>query len=97
MEHRRVGARWAPVSATVHTQLSDRPTSLYQLYDLEGNYLKTGITSNPGGRYSQDFMGDEFMDIINVGTRSNMMDLERRTVELNPGPLNLERWAGAAR
>lgn len=80
-----------------NSRLSQEPTSLYRLYDFEGNYLKTGITSNPAGRYTQDFMSDKFMDIINVGSRSNMMDLERRIVELDPGPLNLERWAGAAR
>jgi hypothetical protein len=37
------------------------------------------------------------MDIINVGSRSNMMDLERLIVEYDPGPLNFERWAGIAR
>ena len=62
--------------------------------DLEGNYLKTGITSNPAGRYTQEFMSDKFMDIINVGSRSNMMDLERQIVEVDPGPLNFEPWAG---
>jgi hypothetical protein len=80
-----------------NSRLSDSPTSLYRLYDLDGNYLKTGITNNPAGRYTQDFMSDKFMDIINVGSRSNMMDLERLIVEYDPGPLNFERWAGAAR
>lgn len=72
-------------------------TSLYQLYDLEGNYLKTGITSNPAGRYTQDFISDKFMDIINVGPRTNRMDLERLIVSHDPGPLNFEPWAVAAR
>jgi hypothetical protein len=72
------------------------PTYLYQLEDLNGNYLKTGITSNPGGRYTQGFMSDKVKNTINVGSRSNMMDLERRIVEFDPGPLNFERWAGAA-
>jgi RHS repeat-associated protein len=87
------------LSDVVHgnSRLSEAPTSLYQLYDLEGTYLKTGITSNPAGRYTQDFMSDKFMDIINVGSRSNMMDLERLIVEYDPGPLNFERWARAAR
>jgi RHS repeat-associated protein len=79
-----------------NSRLSDAPTSLYRLEDLNGNYLKTGITSNPGGRYTQDFMSDKFMNIINVGSRSNMMDLERFIVEFDPGPLNFEPWAGAA-
>lgn len=42
-------------------------------------------------------MSDKFMDIINVGSRTNMMDLERLIVQFDPGPLNLEPWAGAAR
>jgi hypothetical protein len=42
------------LSDVVHgnSRLSEAPTSLYQLYDLEGNYLKTGITQNPAGRYT---------------------------------------------
>ncbi len=84
-------------SSGVHgnSRQSDAPTSLYQLFDLDGNYLKTGISSNPGGRYTQDFMSDKFMDIINVGSRSNMLDLERLIVQFDPGPLNFESWAGA--
>jgi hypothetical protein len=79
-----------------NSRLSDAPTSLYRLEDLNGTYLKTGITSNPAGRYTQEFMSDKFMNIINVGSRSNMMDLERFIVEFDPGPLNFEPWAGAA-
>lgn len=38
-----------------NSRLSEQPTYLYQLYDLEGSYLKTGITSesNPAGRYTR--------------------------------------------
>jgi hypothetical protein len=79
-----------------NSRLSEQPTSLYQLSDLDGNYLKTGITSNPAGRYTQGFMSDKFMDIINVGSRSDMLDLERSIVEVDPGPLNFEPWAGVA-
>jgi len=41
-------------------------------------------------------MSDKVMNIINVGSRSNMMDLERLIVEFDPGSLDFERWAGAA-
>jgi len=64
---------------------------------LDGNFLKTGITSNPDGRYSQAYMSNKLMRIINVGSRSNMMDLERLIVAYDPGPLNFEPWAGALR
>jgi len=79
-----------------NSRQSNVPTSLYQLFDLTGNYLKTGISSNPTGRYTQEFMSDKAMTIINVGSRSNMLDLERLIVEFDPGPLNFEPWAGAA-
>jgi len=63
---------------------------------LEGNYLKTGITNDLTGRYAQVFMNDKFMDIINVGSRGEMMDLERFIVEVDPGPFNFEPWVGAS-
>ena len=40
-------------------------------------------------------MSDKFMRIMTSGNRSDMMNLERYIVELDPGPLNFERWAGA--
>lgn len=69
-------------SSGVHgnSRNSEATTSLYQLYDADGNYLKTGVTANPAGRYSGTFMEDKFMDVINTGSRSNMLDLERRIV-----------------
>lgn len=86
-------------SSGVHgnSRNSEATTSLYQLYDADGNYLKTGVTANPAGRYSGTFMEDKFVDVINTGSRSNMLDLERRIVEYDPGPMNLEPWAGARR
>ena len=62
---------------------------------FKGNYLKTGITGDPLGRYSGDFMRGKFMRIMTSGSRSDMMNLERYIVELDPGPLNFESWAGA--
>ncbi len=66
---------------------------LYRLYD-SGNYLKTGISKNPQSRYSQTFMQGKDMEILQSGTRREMLNLERFIVERDPGPLNRERWAG---
>lgn len=83
-------------SAVVHgnSRLSPKTTYLYRLSDDEGNYLKTGVTSNPGSRYSQKFLVDKRLDFLTSGSRSNMLNLERFIVERDPGPLNFERWAG---
>lgn len=35
------------------------------------------------------------MDIMQSGTRREMLNLERFIVERDPGPLNREPWAGA--
>lgn len=88
-----------PSTTSVHgnSRQSDQLTSLYQLYDMDGTYLKTGITADPTGRYPASFMEDHYMDIINTGSRSNMLDLERMIVEVDPGPLNFEPWAGIGR
>ncbi|MEI2732703.1 MAG: RHS repeat-associated core domain-containing protein [Dermatophilaceae bacterium] len=69
---------------------------LYRLYDSEsGAYLKTGITKNPGSRYTKTFMQDREMEILQTGTRREMLNLERFIVERDPGPLNREPWAGS--
>ena len=83
-------------SAVVHgnSRLSLKTTHLYRLSDDAGNYLKTGVTSNPGSRYSQKFLVDKRLDFLTSGSRSNMLNLERFIVERDPGPLNFERWAG---
>ncbi|MFY9888590.1 MAG: hypothetical protein WAK71_09800 [Streptosporangiaceae bacterium] len=78
-----------------NSRMSTRTTYLYRLSDDEGNYLKTGITSNPAGRYTQSFLEDKSMDILTSGSRSEMLNLERFIVEFDPGPLNFEPWAGA--
>ena len=45
-------------------------------------------------RYSQSFMQDKTMEILQSGSRPEMPNLERFIVERDPGPLNFERWAG---
>lgn len=66
-------------NAVVHgnSRLNTKTTYLYRLSDDSGNYLKTGITSNPGGRYTQKFLLDKRLDFLTSGSRSDMLNLER--------------------
>jgi hypothetical protein len=50
---------------------------------------------NPATRYPAGFMVDKFMRILTYGPRSQMKNLERYIVEIDPGPLNNEPHAGA--
>jgi len=59
-----------------------------------GEYLKTGICQNPLSRYSQTFMRGKEMEILQQGSRREMLNLEPFIVERDPGPLNREPWAG---
>jgi RHS repeat-associated protein len=68
---------------------------LYRLTSsATGNLLKWGISKNPFGRYTRGFMLDKDMQIMTSGSRREMLNLERWTVEHDPGPLNREPWAG---
>jgi hypothetical protein len=75
---------------------SSATTYLYRLSDAEGNYLKTGVSKNPLGRYTKTFMRDKDMEVLQSGTRREMLNLERFIVERDPGPLNREPWAGGS-
>jgi hypothetical protein len=72
-------------------------TYLYRLESLDGSLLKWGVTSNWEGRYSGEFLADKVMLRMTSGSRANMLDLERWIVERDPGPMNLEPWAGSFR
>lgn len=80
----------------VHGNSASSPATayLYRLSSTETGYLKTGISQNPMTRYSQTFMQDKTMEILQSGSRREMLNLERFIVERDPGPLNFERWAG---
>ncbi|RKG82245.1 hypothetical protein D7W79_03040 [Corallococcus exercitus] len=74
---------------------SPRTTFLYRLEDRDtGEHLKWGVSQNPGGRYPSKFMDDKILLIEDQGPRRLMLDIERDMVELDPGPLNHEPWAG---
>jgi hypothetical protein len=78
----------AGTSQVVHGNSLDSPrkTYLYQLVDKAGQHLKYGITSeeDPMDRYSQAFMRDKTMYILDQGTRRAMYLLENELILSNP-------------
>ena len=89
----------AAATGAVHgnSRASQAVTYLYRLEDLDGNLLKWGITNNLKGRYSSKVLEDKVLVPMTRGSRDQMLNLERWIVERDPGPMNFERWAGAAR
>lgn len=79
-----------------NSRKSKKLTFLYALYNKLKEFLKWRITSceDSEKRYTIKYMKDKQMDIIDSGTRSEMLDAERKLVEEDPGPLNKETWAG---
>jgi hypothetical protein len=67
---------------------------LYARYDKEGKFLKWGVSQNAAKRYSQKELAGGRIDVLETGTRKNMLGLERMLVTDVPGPLNKEPWAG---
>jgi hypothetical protein len=74
---------------------SPRKAYLYQLFDAAGTFLKWGITQDLAKRYPKAFMIGKRIVESASGTRAEMLKVERILVETQPGPLNLEKWAGA--
>jgi hypothetical protein len=74
-----------------------KPATLYAKVDKDGNFLKWGISQNPPTRYSKSQLeGGKLNDnyVHGTGTRSDILDRERKLVERFPGPENHEPWAG---
>jgi hypothetical protein len=86
------------VTERVHgnSRASEETAYLYRLEDrATGEHLKWGVTDDPAHRYTAEFMSDKRIVIEEQGARGDMLDLEREMVELDPGRLNSEPWAGA--
>ena len=87
------------IAATVHGngRGSTKKTWLYRLAKKTGEFLKWGVTSRnaPEQRYSKDFMKDKKMNVVDQGSRAEMLERERALTVSNPGPLNKEPWAGS--
>jgi hypothetical protein len=89
---------WSSSVDSVHgnSLLSGRTTYLYRMEDAAtGDFLKWGITQDMRSRYSGTFMLDKQLFEVASGSRVDMLKLERNLVETQPGPLNLEPWAGS--
>jgi RHS repeat-associated protein len=72
---------------------SPRTATLYR-QDEESNLLKWGVSQDPLHRYPKYFLEDKRLVPVESGTRKDIIARERELVETQPGPLNLERWAG---
>jgi RHS repeat-associated protein len=86
-----------PLNVHGNSRDSTRPSTVYELWTLQGEYLKTGLSQNLSTRYSKTFMDGKVLVPIQTGNRSDMLRFERDAVMRNPGPMNREPWAGAAR
>ncbi|MFE1881618.1 polymorphic toxin-type HINT domain-containing protein [Streptomyces diastatochromogenes] len=91
-----------PVSDGTHgnSKNSKATNYLYVLEDVNGAYLKVGITNDPAGRYSareMTAMGADRMRVLTSGSRTDMLNFERYIEERWPGPLNNVSWSGKMR
>jgi len=77
-------------------RVDDRPATLYEKVDKDGNLRKHGVThhENPRKRYTEKQIGDGKVIRQERGPRKEMIKKERELVETNPGPENREPWAG---
>ena len=74
--------------------LGNQPTEIYQKYDAEGNYLKTGISQNANTRYTDAEIDGGRIRVIGERPRNKAVQIERNITERHPGPDNKESWAG---
>lgn len=80
-----------------NSRASEAPTTLYGKYDEDGGFLKWGVSQEPNKRYTPGELNGGYLRQYRVGSRSEMLDRERKLVERFPGPKNDEPWAGARR
>ncbi len=71
--------------------LSAKPTWGYKLFNIDGTFLKNGITNKliPEGRYTKAFMSDKYMEAIPFQTRLPAYQWEFQQNVILKGPLNL--------
>ena len=82
------------VNIKIHGNSLDSPKStwFYKLYNVDGTFLKNGITSNiiPETRYTKSFMADKFMKTKTLfPNRRLAYEFEYLQNVIEPGPLNL--------
>ena len=89
------GVQQTAISPNEHgNTLGNQPTEIYQKYDAEGNYLKTGISQNANTRYTDAEIDGGEVRVIGERPRNKAVQTERNITERNPGPDNKESWAG---
>jgi len=86
-----------PPSGHGNSLSSQKETHLYAKFDAQGNFLKWGITDDVNGRYSSVQLNGGKLVPVAKGSRQCMAALERELTERDPGPDNLEPWAGSKR
>lgn len=72
----------------------DQPAYLYERYDVDGNFLKYGVTQDLRTRYTDEELAGGYLLRTARGPRRLMLKQECELVETNPRPLNFEPWAG---
>lgn len=86
-----------PPRAKPHGNLADnRPATLYEKLDKNGNHLKYGTTkhADPYKRYTESQVGTGSLRVVERGPRREILKRERKLVETTGGPENRERWSG---
>ena len=89
-----VYAFWTSENGNTH---NNEPTKIYKKVDKNKKYLKTGMAKNPKTRYTEEQKaGGRTIEIVKDKTysRKRAAEIERFIIERNPGPENLEKFAG---
>jgi hypothetical protein len=72
----------------------DQKADLYRRVDAEGGLQKHGVSQDANKRYTKKQLGNDKVVIDEQGPRREMLKKERDRVEMDPGPMNKEPWAG---
>jgi hypothetical protein len=76
---------------------SSVPATLYKKLDIDGKFLKYGVSSNLGKRYTLAELAGGKLEPFAQGARRQMVVLERWLVERYGGPENREPWSRGRR
>ena len=68
---------------------------LYNRFDAEGNFQKRSITQDTNTQYTASDLNGSRLRPYRTGSRSEILNRERRLVERFPGSDNNEPWAGS--
>ncbi|CAA6810584.1 MAG: Rhs-family protein [uncultured Sulfurovum sp.] len=75
--------------------VNDAFTEIYTKYDKDNNFLKHGISGEANSRYTENELDGGYVKVREDPLpRIEAVKKERIRTEMNPGPENLESWAG---